>query len=127
MMFSRVSRSALALAVCCSIGGQWIALQSIAWATMLVDYSQNCSFKQAIVQTFAGNRPCALCKHVSKGSANEKTRDKMRLATKADLICFRRAIACLPRFIAFEYPELTSSPVNGFHEPLSPPPRATLS
>jgi hypothetical protein len=126
-MISRAVRCLVALALCCSVGGQWIALQSIAWTTMLVEYSQQCSFKQAIVQTFDGNHPCALCKHVSKGKASEKNQERVRVATKTDLICAATKFALRPPVISFEYRSLMSSPVTSFHRPLSPPPRRALS
>ena len=82
LMFMRIGRCVVAFALCSSIGGHWLGLQSIAWATMIADYSQHCSFGQAIVQTFDGKHPCDLCKHISKAKATEKKQDNQRGATK---------------------------------------------
>ena len=126
-MFARLARAIVILALWYSIGGHWIALQSMAWATMLLDYSQQCSFKQAIVQTFDGAHPCDMCKHVSKGKASEKDPDRTVVAAKADLICVAAKSAPRPPFVSFEYPELRSSFAATVHEPASPPPRTALS
>src|SRR5215469_5729222 len=121
MMFARFARCIVTLALCCSIGGHWLVLQSMAWATMFVDYSQRCSFKQAIVQTFDGAHPCDLCKQISKAKSSEKNQESARVATKADLICVTGKVALLPRLISFDYPRLVDQSSTTFHRPPSPP------
>jgi hypothetical protein len=123
-MLMRLGRCVVALALCSSIGGYWLGLQSIAWATMIINYSQQCSLKQAIVQTFDGEHPCHLCKHISKGKDTEKKHENERVATKADLICVKRQVALPPPFVPFHYSELHSSSVFTFQQPPSPPPRS---
>ena len=127
LMFTRIGRCVVALALCSSIGGHWLGLQSIAWATMIANYSQHCSFGQAIVQTFDGKHPCDLCKHISKAKATEKKQDNQRGATKVDLICIMRQCVLLPPFIPFDYSELIASPGCHSQQPLSPPPRTQFA
>jgi hypothetical protein len=126
-MFAKLSRGIVVLALCCSIGGHWLVLQSVAWATMLVDYSQHCSIKQAIVQTFDGAHPCDMCKQISKSKASEKNRDNVQAPAKPDLICVAKKIALLPRFVPFNYPGLINFFTATIAEPESPPPRPALS
>ena len=126
-MFARVSRAVVALALCASIGGHWLGLQSIAWAKMVVTYSQHCPFSRAVAQTFDGDHPCDLCKHISKGRETEKKHDAQRSVAKTDLICAMRRIVLLPPFTAFEYPDLVRLLRSGFNQTPYPPPRAALA
>jgi hypothetical protein len=123
-MLMRLSRFVAAFAICVAIGGHWLALQSIAWATMVVNYSQHCSLGQAIVETFDGKHPCGLCKEINKAKNTEKRQDAQPSADKADLICTIRRVVLLPPFSPFNYPEFASSLICGSEQPLSPPPRA---
>jgi hypothetical protein len=53
-------------------GGHWGVLQGIAWAKMLVEYSQADGLRDGIVKTFDGEHPCEMCKSISKGRESEK-------------------------------------------------------
>jgi hypothetical protein len=113
------------MALCCSIGAQWLGLQSVAWATMLVKYSQHCSLKDAIVQTFDGDHPCEMCKHISKSRDTERKQEAQLPLTKADLICVTRQFTLMPRCIHFQYPAFTFSSDTLTHRPLLQPPRSS--
>ncbi|MGH8092583.1 MAG: hypothetical protein ACREIF_03820 [Chthoniobacterales bacterium] len=125
-MFAKASRQVVALALCLSIGGHWFCLQSIAWANMIVVYSQHCSLPQAIAQTFDGQHPCDLCKHISKAREKEKKQDTQRSFAKTDLICTTRHMALLPPLVPFHYPGLNSTSRRAFQETPYPPPRLAL-
>ena len=60
------------MALACSIGLHWGLLQSVAWVGMVVHYSQDGGIGQALVKTFDGRHPCALCKAIAKGRQTEK-------------------------------------------------------
>jgi hypothetical protein len=62
-------------ALCCAIGLHWVALQSFAWTSMLIEYSKRAPLCQAIAQTFDGAHPCSLCHFVNKGKSSEKKSD----------------------------------------------------
>lgn len=124
-MFMRISRFVIAFALCLSIGGHWLGLQSIAWATMVVSYSQHCSFPRAVAQTFDGNHPCDLCKHINKARDAEKKRDKHFSFGRTDLFCTTVLGVLSPPFVSFEYPALLTTSICGFDQPPSPPPRET--
>lgn len=53
-------------------GGHWGVLQGIAWAKMLVEYSQADGLRDGIVKTFDGEHPCEMCASISKGRESEK-------------------------------------------------------
>jgi hypothetical protein len=121
-----IARAVTIFALCCAIGLQWVALQSIAWTAMIVDYSKRASVGKAIAQTFDGAHPCSLCRFVNKGKACEKKSDLQPLTPKIDIICTRRAVTLFRPFVRFEY--LTSDiPLSQIgHSPPVPPPRKFL-
>ena len=54
-------------------GGHWAALQTVAWAQMIVDYTRDSgSLRQGVAQTFDGEHPCELCRQISAGIQKEK-------------------------------------------------------
>jgi hypothetical protein len=122
-MFARTGQFVVAVALCLSIGGHWIGLQSIAWASMVANYSQQCSIAEALQRTFDGKHPCDLCKSITKSKEAEKKQDNERGVAKPDLICVKRQFAVLPPSAPYEYPALVRSSLRGFQQPPSPPPR----
>ena len=120
-------RIATIFALCFAIGLHWIALQSVAWTTMIIDYSRCAPLRQAITQTFDGAHPCSLCHAVSRGKDSEKKSDLRSPTPKIDMICAPRAIGLAPPFRLFEYASVDFSFCNIGHSPPVPPPRFLLS
>jgi hypothetical protein len=60
------------LALVLSTGLHWVALQTIAWTTMLADNLRQQSLNEAVTQTFDGQHPCCLCKAIAAGKESEK-------------------------------------------------------
>jgi hypothetical protein len=123
----RTVRAVTIFALCCAIGLQWLALQSIAWTAMIVDYSKHGSLCEAVVKAFDGAHPCSLCKIVNKGQTSEKKSHLQLLTPKLDLICTKGAVTTLPPFVQFKYPVSDFSVCTIGQSPLSPPPRPLLS
>jgi len=122
-MFARTGRCVVALALCLSVGGHWFCLQSVAWARMVANHSQRCSFTQAIAQTFDGDHPCDLCKHITKARDTEKKQDRQTSTGKTDLFYTTGQVFLPPPFVPFKYPDLISVSICGWQQPPSPPPR----
>jgi hypothetical protein len=122
-----LARSVTVFALCCAIGLQWVAIQSIAWTTMLIKNSRRASLCNAITQTFDGSHPCSLCHLVTKGKTSEKKSDVRSATPKLDIICVTRIIPLLPRFVPFEYALGDCSLLQFEHSPPIPPPRLSLS
>lgn len=55
-----------------SLGLHWAVLQSVAWAGMVVSYSQEGSLSSALAKTFDGQHACKLCRIVEAGRSAEK-------------------------------------------------------
>jgi hypothetical protein len=123
----RLGRIVTIFALCCAIGLQWIALQSLAWTTMLIDYSKRAPLCQALAQTFDGAHPCSLCHVVNKGKNSESKSDLQSSTPKIDMICVSRTPQLLRPFVPFKYTgrDFSSSEIR--QSPPVPPPRSLLS
>ena len=71
-MLYRLPRVAIAVALGFSIGLHWGFLQSAAWVGMVVNYAEDGGIGRALLETFDGNHPCALCKAIAEGKKSEK-------------------------------------------------------
>jgi hypothetical protein len=121
-----IARAVTIFALCCAIGLQWLALQSIAWTAMIVDYSKNASLCHAIAKTLDGAHPCSLCQIVNKGKTAEKKSDLQVLTQKVDMICPARATTRVQQFVHFDYATISFSVSEIRHSPAVPPPRSLL-
>jgi len=63
---------AAALLLSLTLGLHWAALQSVAWATMLIKRTQEASLSLPFQTTFDGRHPCKLCQVVEAGKSAEK-------------------------------------------------------
>ena len=109
-----------------SIGAHWAILQSVAWVSMAVKFSQHSSIKEALVKTFDGRHPCKICKAVQEGKKSERKPESPKPITKLELFCAAQALPVKAP---------TSSPIStAFINPTSanaaapptPPPRRVL-
>jgi len=126
-MLRCAGRIATISALCLSIGLHWIALQSLAWTTMVIDYSKRAPLCQAIAQTFDGAHPCSLCNVVSKGKNSEKKQDLRSATPKIDMICAPLSNRITRPFVPFEYAINSCCSFELGHSPPVPPPRSLLS
>jgi len=69
----RVVKAIAVVVLTLSLGLQWALLQSVAWAGMVVRYSQEGSLSSALAKTFDGRHACKLCRIVQAGRSAEKT------------------------------------------------------
>jgi hypothetical protein len=74
-VLSRLPKLLLALALASSIGMHWAFFQSLAWAQMVISYSQDAPLSEALVKTFDGKHPCKLCKNIAESKRTEKQSD----------------------------------------------------
>lgn len=80
-MLRRFGHLLVVAALLAAIGGHWAILQSVAWATMLTDNLRTSSITEAVSNTFDGEHPCAMCKAIKQGRAEEKQQDKQQVKT----------------------------------------------
>lgn len=67
-MLQRLAHTLLVITLLLGVGGQWMVLQTAAWAGMFLKYSKEGPISVAISKTFDGHHPCNLCKAVEEGS-----------------------------------------------------------
>jgi hypothetical protein len=121
-----IARAVTIFALCSAIGLHWLTLQSIAWTSMIIDYSKRGTLCQAIAQTFDGAHPCPLCHAVNTGKNSEKKSDLQSPTPKIDMICVWRTASSLRPFIPFEYTVRDSCSSQIGRSPPVPPPRSLL-
>jgi len=126
-MLRCAGRIATISALCLSVGLHWIALQSVAWTSMVIDYSKHAPLCRAIALTFDGAHPCSLCYVVSKGKTSEKNQDLRSAARKIDMICVPLANRIERSFVRFEYATRDCFSLELAHSPPVPPPRSPFS
>ena len=125
--FSRmrvVTRLLVIVALCFAIGLHWCALQSIAWTTMVIEYSKDAPFAEALAKALDGQHPCSLCHAVNNGKNSEKKSDMQRSTPKIDMICAPSAIRLMPPFSRLEYLSSDFSLCEFRQSPAVPPPRS---
>jgi hypothetical protein len=110
-----------------SCGGQWYALQCVAWINMIHDYSQMVPFTEAVGMTFSGKYPCAMCKALAE--KKQQQNDKIASVDKDAKKFFARATDEIegPLAAALHYPDFLNALQTRAEAPPSPPPRSALS
>jgi hypothetical protein len=71
-----IIRFTTVLVLVLSLGLHWAVLQTVAWTGMLITYSRDASFTEAVSKTFDGEHPCPMCKIIKKGRAEEKEQEQ---------------------------------------------------
>jgi hypothetical protein len=121
-----VGRLATIFALCCAIGLQWFALQSVAWTTMLIQNSKGATLTQAIARTFDGAHRCSLCHAVEKGKNAEKKAGAIAPVVKIDMILAAHTAPVPRTFVPVTYfSNIFTLTINDDSPPV-PPPRSRL-
>src|SRR4026209_2274759 len=97
-MLNRLAKWVVVLMLVLATGGHWAFLQSIAWVSMAVQFSQSDSLPTALLKTLDGQHPCKLCKVVNEGLKHEQEQKSQKLETKLDFFCpFAQAMVIAER------------------------------
>lgn len=126
-LVERVFRPAHLLAVLAALqilGGHWVVVQSVAWVGMLVEYSQNGTWEEAVSKTFDGKHPCKLCSAVQRGSAEEKAPHSVDAAAKWEAVLGETWSISEPDFLWDNRCILSMHAPARSEAPGVPPPRA---
>ena len=110
-----------------SCGGQWYALQCVAWINMIHDYSQVVPVTEAVSMTFSGQYPCSICKAIAEKKQSENAKilagekvEKKFFPPLAFTVGSRAAVT-------FLYPSYRCALSSRTETPPTPPPRPVLS
>jgi hypothetical protein len=123
-VISSIGRAATILALCLSLGFHWLALQSVAWTTMLMANARHSPLSEAVAKTFDGAHPCDLCHAVADGKKSERKSEVVPAIAKMDLICTTHTLTWLPPWISYEYPRTNFAIRERSQLPPVPPPRS---
>jgi hypothetical protein len=123
-VLNSIGRAATISALCLSLGFHWLALQSVAWTTMLVANARHAPLSEAVAKTFDGAHPCELCHAVAAGQKSEKKSEVLPTVGKVDLICTTHTLSWLPPWVSYEYPRVNSAIPERSQAPPVPPPRS---
>jgi hypothetical protein len=123
---ARIGPSITVFALCLSLGLHWLALQSVAWTTMLVVNARHAPLSEAVKKTFDGNHPCDLCHAVAEGKKSENKSEVLPTIAKIDLICTTQTIHCFPPLQRYQYGPAVLAVAERIERPPVPPPRVRL-
>jgi hypothetical protein len=106
-----------------SLGAHWMLLQSVAWIGMVVTYSQDAPFTQALSETFDGRHPCQFCKMVQRGKAQEKKQETQKPATKLDqFLTAKQSVFLFPPKLEWLASTVLPPSLSRCDSPPTPPP-----
>jgi hypothetical protein len=125
-VLSCAGRIATIFALCSAIGLHWITLQSVAWTTMVIEFSKQLPLRTAIAQTFDGAHPCSLCHAVSTAKNSEKKSDLKSPIPKIDILCLVRTLHLISPYEVYEYAAIAFPSFETRHPPPVPPPRSLI-
>jgi len=120
-------KALIALALAGSIGLHWSFFQVVAWAGMVISYSQNAPLTEAVAKTFDGQHPCKLCKQIAKSKRSEKKTDCKSELKKLEFPCAR---VCFIFQAPSSFSEVRAANDDADllnHAPAVPPPRTLPS
>lgn len=96
----------------------------VAWTGMFLGHASEESWSGALVQTFDGQHPCALCLAIEEGRAAEKAAEETMPVRKLEWVTAGGALVPLTLLAPATARYLFRSPVTlGSEPPPVPPPR----
>jgi hypothetical protein len=124
LMFVRIGKILLILALGAMLGANWALLQTVAWTTMLANNLRTQSLTEAVSNTFDGEHPCPLCRAIAAGKSAES---KNQFAPPTQKLEFPPLNGQIILITPSRQPVLAleNSSVKSFvQKPLLPPPRS---
>lgn len=125
-MIPRLARLALVLALSCSIGLHWCFFQSVAWMGMVITYSEHTSLADALVKTFDGKHPCALCRQIAKERQSDKKSPSPVHLKKLEFLAIKAHFIFSSPLRAWDRAPFEDRLESVVLTPLTPPPRGSF-
>jgi hypothetical protein len=123
----RLTHLVVLVAFVFSCGGQWAAIQCLAWGNMIREYSQMVPLTQAVKMTFSGDYPCMICKALAeKKSADQQKALALGKYDKKFLALDDITVA-VPAVAGYRYAAFAPIFLSRADVPPVPPPRSVLS
>jgi hypothetical protein len=125
-VFRKFGQVLMIVAVLSATGTHWLALQSVAWSTMLAENLQTASWQRAVQRTFDGRHPCCLCKEIAKDKQSEKKSDVQVELKKLDYSYSSfEFVFCRPSHF-YEVRAANDAAISLTQPPSLPPPKELL-
>lgn len=113
----------MVLALVLTTSLHWVALQTVAWTTMLAANLGSESFSEAVSKTFDGEHPCPLCKAITAGKKSEHKSDALTVKLKLEFPPVAEKFVLVAPTPVFIFPIAKISADSFFKKPPVPPPR----
>jgi hypothetical protein len=123
-MFARCGKWLVIILLVLTTGTHWLALQTVAWTTMLAANLTISSLSQAVSDTFDGEHPCPLCKTVAAGKKAEKESEATAPVLKMEYPPVTDQIALFAPAAFSLLPQANIFADSLSHKPPLPPPRS---
>ncbi|WP_265593938.1 hypothetical protein [Haloferula sp. BvORR071] len=130
---NRFVRIAVAVLGCLHLcGGQWGALQVVAWTKMIVDYSAQDGLAEGAAKTFDGAHPCCMCKAIAEGKKQESKEQNSKAPLAAQNLALKECVLGKPIVVpppvtceatVVVLPDFASNGAWVGYRPPVPPPR----
>jgi len=123
-VFRKIGQVLMLVAALSASGTHWLALQSVAWSTMLAENLQTSSWQTALTRTFDGKHPCCLCRQIAQDKQSEKKSDAQVESQKFDFFhVASEFVFCAPVHF-YETRDSSPSSDSLTRSPSVPPPKA---
>lgn len=107
-----------------TLGGQWVALQSVAWTGMFINFVQTAPVGEALKMTFDGEHPCSICHLVREGRKSQESDREPQSSSQIKLLPLPILDLALSHPAQLQPAFATDAlPASGTPAPPKPPPR----
>jgi len=122
-VFQRLGKILVIAALVLTTGAHWMALQTVAWTSMLAANLTTGTFTEAVSDTFDGDHPCPLCKAIAAGKKSEQKKEFTSATLKLEFPpVAERFVLFAPKVApAFSSPDILVESI--LSKPPVPPPR----
>jgi hypothetical protein len=126
LVFRKFGQVLMIVAALSASGTHWLALQSVAWTTMLAENLQTDSLQRAVQRTFDGRHPCCLCKEIAKDKQSGRKSDVQVELKKLDYSYSSFEFIFSPPFHFYEIRAANHAVISLTQLPSLPPPKEFL-
>ena len=123
-VFLRLGKILVIAALVVTTGAHWMALQTVAWTTMLAVNWSNGSFSEAVSTTFDGRHPCPLCKAIAAAKKSEQKKEFISATLKLEFPPVTESIVLIAPKTFFTVSASDRFGEASFLKPPVPPPRS---
>jgi hypothetical protein len=95
-LFRKIACALMGLALFLVAGGHLALLQTVAWTTMVHDFSRTGSLTEAVSKTFDGEHLCPMCKKIAAARAAEEKAPASVKAEKKSEVFLAQTSSSLP-------------------------------